>query len=79
MGNWRHLLIVLLYDKEEFLISVNKQMSYYGLQTFFDMHTDDRTMKSLILNSRLFDLDDIIKEYESLLIKLNPVLEDNNC
>ena len=35
-------------------------------------------MKSLIINSCLFKLDSIIKEYESRLIKIDPVLEDNN-
>ena len=34
-------------------------------------------MKSLIINSCLFKLDSIIKEYESRLTKPNPVLEEN--
>ena len=37
----------------------------------------DGTMKNIVLNSRLFKLDDIIKEYESRLTKPNPVLEEN--
>ena len=39
----------------------------------------DGIMMSIILNYHLFELYDIIKEYESSLIKTKPILEDNNC
>ena len=42
------------------------------------MLTSDRTMKNIILDFHLFELDEIIKEYEPRLINTNPVLEDNN-
>ena len=41
------------------------------------MPTADIMKKNLILNSHLLDLDEIIKEHESRLIKTYPVLEDN--
>ena len=43
------------------------------------MPTADGTMKNLIPNYHLFELDEIIKEYELRLIKTNPVLKDNHC
>ena len=42
------------------------------------MPTSDRMMKNIILYSRLFELDNIIKEYESRLIKPDPVIKDDH-
>ena len=42
------------------------------------MPTAERTMKNPFPNFHLFELDDIIKEYELLLIKPNTVLEENH-
>ena len=50
-------------------------MAYYGLRTVFTVPTAYGMMKNLILDSHIFELDDIIKEYESRLINPNPVLE----
>ena len=58
-------------------LEIKKELSYYGLHVFFVMPTSDGTMKNLILNYYLFELDDIIKEYGSRHIKPYPVLEDN--
>ena len=69
---------VTKYDKEEFIRAVKKKVIYYGLQTFFATPTDDGTVKNIILNYYLFELDDIIKEYESRLIKPDPVLKDDH-
>ena len=54
-------------------------MVYSGLQTLFAMHTADGMRKNLIMKYHLFELDKIIKERKSLLIKTNPVVEDNHC
>ena len=53
-------------------------MVCYGLQKFFFVPNADRTMKNIILNYHIFKLDDIIKEYESHLIKPDPVIECND-
>ena len=58
-------------------LGMKKELSYYGLHVFFVIPTSDGTMKNLILNYYLFELDDIIKEYGSRHIKPYPVLEDN--
>ena len=42
------------------------------------MPTADGTTKNIVLNSHLFELDAIIKEYELWLVKTNTVLEDDN-
>ena len=67
------------YEKEEFIQALKEQVSYYSLQAFFAMPTDDGSMKNIILNSHIFELYDIIKEYESRLINPNPVIKYNNC
>ena len=43
------------------------------------MPTPEKTMNNFILNDHIFKLDEIIKEYESCLIKNNTVLEYNHC
>ena len=42
------------------------------------MHNADRTMKNIVLNYHLFQLDTIINEYESRLINPDTVLKENN-
>ena len=66
------------YDKEEFIQDIKGKVSYCGLEMFFTMPDADGMMINHILNSHLFKFDDIIKEYESRLIKPNPVLKEDS-
>ena len=45
---------------------------------FLVMPDSDRTMQNIFLTSYLYNLGAIIKEYESRLIKYDPILRDNN-
>ena len=54
---------VAQYDKKEFIQAVKEQVAYYGLWKLFSMPTAGGTMKNLILDYHIFELDDIIKEY----------------
>ena len=66
------------YDKEEFLTCLKEQVSYYyGLQIFFAMPTSDGTMYNLLSFSHLFELQNVIEEYESRIVQHDPVLEAN--
>ena len=70
---------VTKYNKQECLKAIKKQVAYCDLQMFFTVPTTDGTMKNLILNFHILDLDDITKECESCLINPDTVLDDNHC
>ena len=42
------------------------------------MNNFEVTMKNIVLNYHLFELDLTIKEYESHLVNPDPVIEENN-
>eukprot|EP00979_Chaetoceros_neogracilis_P007259 scaffold1521_cov271-Chaetoceros_neogracile.AAC.67 len=63
------------YDKEEFLTALKEQVNYYGLHNFFAMPATDGTMHNLLSSSHLFELEDVLTEYNSRVIQNDPVVD----
>jgi len=61
------------YDKGKFLTSPKEQVSYYGLQNFFAMPTNDGAMYNLLSFSHPFELQNVIAE--SCVMQHDPVLD----
>ena len=62
-------------DKEQFFQSVLKNIAFYGLQTFFFLPDLSKKMKSLVKNTHLFTLDDVMQEHDSRLTEPPAILD----
>ena len=64
-------------DKEQFFQSVNENINFYGLQTFFFLPDSSGDMKSLMKNIHLFALDDVTNEHDSRLTEPPAIMNAN--
>ena len=56
-------------DKEEFIESLNDEISYYGLQNFFYLPGPDKNMVPHLSNLHTFSLQEVTSEYEERLVE----------
>ena len=56
-------------DKEQFFQSVQENINFYGLQTFFFLPDTSNQMRNLVKNTHLFTMQDVSKEHNSRLVE----------
>ena len=65
------------YDKEEFVMALKEQVSYFGLNSLFAISDSNGAVFNLTESSHLFNLDNVIKEHDTRTLNSSQVFTIN--
>ena len=74
-----HATCINDYDKEEFGTALKEQVGFYGLQTMYSIPDRNGSIRSLLVDTRLFDLKGVVSKFNSHMISPPVVLVLDQC